>query len=276
MTDQGSFRRYFAVTLFGIITMRMFFVFVNADSEVHNFTGRCGTCHLNLDESVEDIPDRLLFTKDVNVLCRECHAEHDQNSHPTGTTPTMLVPADMPLNSSGEISCITCHFPHESYQNPASQKNLMLLRRRRPGKTFCMNCHPGGFESMRLSHESVLTLAHSRKRKYRSTGTEIIDKASQECISCHDDSFAFGADMSISTGEWLHDSGVRHPIGKAYPDTFPDNRYYRPIETLDPAIRLTENGKIGCATCHDKFSPHDKYLVMSNNRSRLCLSCHDK
>jgi predicted CXXCH cytochrome family protein len=52
-------------------------------------------------------------------------------------------------------------------------------------------------------------------------------------------------------------------------------RGYRPASMLDPKMVLV-NGKVGCLTCHNPLNPERNHLVMSDHRSALCLSCHDK
>ena len=46
-----------------------------------------------------------------------------------------------------------------------------------------------------------------------------------------------------------------------------------PPATLGRRIRLFD-GKAGCRSCRNLYSVEKKLLVMSNERSGLCLSCH--
>jgi len=48
-----------------------------------------------------------------------------------------------------------------------------------------------------------------------------------------------------------------------------------PRELLDDRIRLP-GGEVSCRSCHSLYSPHEGHLVIPNDRSRLCLSCHDE
>jgi predicted CXXCH cytochrome family protein len=36
------------------------------------------------------------------------------------------------------------------------------------------------------------------------------------------------------------------------------------------------NGKVGCLTCHNPLNPEKGHLVMSDQKSALCLTCHNK
>ncbi len=105
------------------------------------------------------------------------------------------------------------------------------------------------------------------------------------CIGCHDGTVATS---TIGSSHALL-AGVRegfavpegfawrdHPIGIHYPA---GEREFHPASVVlaKGKVKLPE-GRIECVSCHD---PHNqsgapKMLVMSNRRSRLCLSCHIK
>ena len=113
---------------------------------------------------------------------------------------------------------------------------------------------------------------------------------SKFCLSCHDGTVALDAysnhpgtitideaypDTTANLGTGL---GNDHPISFLYDDALviEDRGLFDPT-SLPPEIRLFA-GKLECATCHDV---HNKYalpalLNMSNDKSALCLTCHDK
>ncbi|NNK62673.1 MAG: hypothetical protein HKO98_05620 [Gemmatimonadetes bacterium] len=45
-------------------------------------------------------------------------------------------------------------------------------------------------------------------------------------------------------------------------------------DLVDPRIRLFD-GNLGCGSCHSVYAGEPGLLVMRNERSRLCTSCHD-
>ena len=47
----------------------------------------------------------------------------------------------------------------------------------------------------------------------------------------------------------------------------------KPMATVDRRLRFF-NGKVGCGSCHDPYSTIHKKLVMSDENSKLCFSCH--
>jgi predicted CXXCH cytochrome family protein len=106
---------------------------------------------------------------------------------------------------------------------------------------------------------------------------------SLQCLGCHDggiatDTFADEtADLDLSSRERASrfgDLSRNHPIGVRYPTR---ERTYQPVSrvTASDRVRLFD-GKVECTSCHD---PHDRYdlpymLVMPNNQSQLCYTCH--
>jgi predicted CXXCH cytochrome family protein len=50
---------------------------------------------------------------------------------------------------------------------------------------------------------------------------------------------------------------------------------FKHISTFNSKMKFV-NGKVGCLTCHDPLNPERGHLVMSDVRSALCLTCHNK
>ncbi|MCC7201261.1 MAG: cytochrome c3 family protein [Nitrospirae bacterium] len=113
----------------------------------------------------------------------------------------------------------------------------------------------------------------------------IIDTDSQNCLSCHDgttvDAFAYttlGSAASRIAGRAAigHMNGVNHPFSVSYTDA----------KNVSPTLKLRIapatgtvplfNDKVECASCHDPHSCNNPlFLRISNDRSALCLACHD-
>ena len=108
-----------------------------------------------------------------------------------------------------------------------------------------------------------------------------LDSFSTECISCHDgaSAVAIGANVRndpFASGRHSKHSGTDHPVGMDYQSyVAASGRKYKPIFGLNSKMVLVD-GKVGCLTCHDPLNPERKHLVMSDTKSALCLSCHDK
>ena len=112
-----------------------------------------------------------------------------------------------------------------------------------------------------------------------------INSDSTNCLSCHDgstmDSFAYttlGSAAERLSGRIAigHMKGVDHPFSVSYTDA----------KNVSPTLKLRAtptagtvplfSNKVECASCHD---PHScdipLFLRISNDRSALCLACHD-
>ncbi len=112
--------------------------------------------------------------------------------------------------------------------------------------------------------------------------------SSKLCLSCHDGILAFDnsgfhrLEPNQILGTDLTDS---HPVSFRY-DSFlamKDRGLFDPVTTpsgLGGTIDsdMLVNGNLECISCHDihGFSNVDKYLIKSNRKSRLCLTCHNK
>jgi predicted CXXCH cytochrome family protein len=117
--------------------------------------------------------------------------------------------------------------------------------------------------------------------------------ASKLCLSCHDGTIALGALISES-GELPFQGGIRfmppgpsrlwtdlsddHPVSFVYDAILAQSNLELVLPSLlPPEIRLDGSGQLQCTACHD---PHDDrfgmFLVMSNEFSGLCVSCHQK
>jgi predicted CXXCH cytochrome family protein len=109
-----------------------------------------------------------------------------------------------------------------------------------------------------------------------------IDASSDHCLSCHDGAIAGdagGGRRSPTTGfvgPGALGIGVSHPVSIPH-DAFSARGQFmalRPRASLDPRLRLFD-GAVECATCHSPYAGDGHLLTMPNQRSELCLSCHD-
>lgn len=104
------------------------------------------------------------------------------------------------------------------------------------------------------------------------------------CLSCHDGTIALGNVLQPAEGIQMNmeltarrsNLGTNisndHPVSFNYYEALP-NPELSPI--IPPGLRTYGTGNIHCTTCHD---PHDdtfgKFLVMGNQYSALCTTCH--
>ena len=110
--------------------------------------------------------------------------------------------------------------------------------------------------------------------------------SSKLCLSCHDGTVALThtpkgpkGGVYITPGEANigTDLSDDHPISFEYSDSLSSkDPQIRPPSALPEQLELDRSSEIQCTTCHDA---HDNtfghFLVMSNQRSQMCVSCHD-
>lgn len=245
----------------------------------HDFSEQqCPDCHAVT--PVKGKRETLRMKASIQYLCSRCHSSHIENSisHPVEMTPlSALPPSDLPLSWEGKMTCSTCHDIHASSGGPRR-----YLRRNVTGSEFCSACHTRDASLAGNGSGHVQTMGMAHMKYFPDVKGERIDGASLMCLSCHDGSIGSSSDVQVKAGSWKHGASFSpynpqgsHPIGVRYRTAMLKRGGLRPIGMLDPAIRLVD-GKVGCCSCHDPFSKERYSLVMSNERSRLCLACHDK
>jgi len=247
--------------------------------EPHRFSEReCLRCHVT-DPRGKTGPLPLVAKE--SDLCADCHdVTESLLTHPVDVIPTHArVPADMPLSLDGRLTCSTCHDIHASYRTPFGTPSH-FLRRQVTGRRFCVTCHRESTAGALIDHAELMEQAHFKSRYLVTDSSRTIDDVSSECLSCHDGSL--GRVSAIGVGQWSHDGDPEisapgsHPIGVSYEEAYMRSpKEFRPPSLLDRRITLV-NGQVSCLSCHNLYADTPMKLVMSNERSRLCLSCHRK
>lgn len=169
--------------------------------------------------------------------------------------------------TAGNDACVFCHTPH--------------------------NSEPGSYLwNHKLSSRDFSTYSSSTMQ---STVTSIQPQdVSKLCLSCHDGTIALGDTVNDGSIAFVQGNDYMLPASSASnlagDQTFANDHPFGFVphvgpETANPpafdAARLDKSGKLQCTTCHD---PHKedidpttrKFLVKVNQRSGLCLTCHQK
>jgi len=108
-----------------------------------------------------------------------------------------------------------------------------------------------------------------------------IDNLSNDCLSCHDGVMAKSFKVRVKNNPngrviGLEDIIGGHPVGMEYENYASVNgKEYRGEVKFSNEMVFAE-GKVGCLTCHNPLNSSKGHLVMSNDRSELCFSCHRK
>lgn len=107
--------------------------------EPHDFAAHgmeCRSCH-----KAVVLQRRGSMQKTIGEICIACHRHARQSSHPVDIKPSFALPADMPLDERGFMTCATCHDPHRQYLNALTGEKTLYLRRDGSRKKFCLVCH---------------------------------------------------------------------------------------------------------------------------------------
>jgi predicted CXXCH cytochrome family protein len=223
------------------------------------------------------------------VSCSICHTVEPLFSHPVGVAPD-AAPSWLPL-AKGRMTCATCHDSSQDAAHAASPEDPHLTPRLRgdgTGQDLCLACHQTAAPDQTRVHAHGTSLRrahlawpddpepHPTAGVLSRSDTDGLDARSVDCLSCHDGALAMGA--GYSTGVSLrrrtssNAASKVHPVGVEYHLAVLGS--LRPESQLDDRIRLFE-GRVGCGSCHSLYSREPYKLVMSNQGSTLCLSCHD-
>lgn len=208
--------------------------------------------------------------------CLRCHKFPEGTSHPVGVSAASRAPEDLPLDN-GLVTCLTCHDDRalDEHGRGGSVSDPML-RRDPVAEGLCISCHEPRSRSF-SPHASGIGFAHGKSQVRSASGAHNgLDPESQSCMSCHDGIAASDAGNHKPVRLGL-DAPTDHPIGVELATRnrgTPDEVRFIPPNRLDPRIRLFDR-KVGCGSCHSVYEPRENHLVVTNEGSRLCLSCHD-
>ncbi|KAF0219881.1 MAG: hypothetical protein FD174_1605 [Geobacteraceae bacterium] len=92
-----------------------------------------------------------------------------------------------------------------------------------------------------------------------------------DCLACHDGSMTKTVPICTVKCE-LKDP---HTVDKPYPPAGQEQSYV-PAERIAAAGIILVNGQVTCISCHDLKNPNRHHLVIENDKSRLCFTCHIK
>lgn len=260
---------YLVTCLFVIICLG--FIWALSNFKMHNFEGKCQLCHITIPGENQSAAN-LTLVDELEQKCGTCHQLNKQKSHPIKIKPNKDMPLTAHLDKDGFITCTTCHDVHKEDTASAKSEGGGLLWGHVKGRAFCSLCHKEETLNANWQHQSAIPYAHSLGGKFSQVSEDaLLDKFSVECLSCHDGTLSKSPQVEVKQGVWKHGIGMSHPIGAAYPRSMD----YTPAESLPEEIPLFD-GRIGCLSCHEIYNPKDRMLAMDNNKSNLCLTCHNK
>lgn len=235
---------------------------MGVDGGKHLAAESCQSCHVAKEVNAKNAS---VLRSGQDKLCGDCHAQAIKMSHPSGFAPGRKISKEFPLDWKGDLTCSSCHEIHS--RKPG------LLRSSYNGLDFCLQCHSKTFfEEMSDGGVSVVGAGHLDAGK-ESSGLEL-DPFSLQCMGCHGERGESNR-VDISTRGLLRHKGssMNHPIGVSYAQSATFGGY-RSVDRLPESIILPQ-GRISCVSCHLGYSKKHGGLVLPNDYSNLCQTCHD-
>ena len=259
---------------------------------LHHFHLPCGNCHVpastESDDQLQNSNNAWQVSGDINRQCTTlgCHDFDPMLNHPVGIRPRGTVPADMPLDSDLQITCMTCHDkPGSLYDSNDTDGERERFLRIPAGIIFCSSCHSKmGGTFVKQSHWQFSTRAHliSKKTRFAESANSgqffsDIDPESLSCLSCHDNITVTIPPRNETSKQrkrrWQRMSD--HPIGMEYRDVAMRRVGGYNFPLFGDRVRLFK-GKLGCGSCHSLYAKTKHNLVDRNDRGILCRRCHNK
>ncbi len=159
--------------------------------------------------------------------------------------------------------------PHDFSQNGVASRDL------------CLPCHTPHLVAPPIPLLDGRADTTPPLRSYQTADLELTGW-SLLCLGCHDGDIAsdvYSSVHAVTATDQLANSrlgvtGLRsHPVGIVYPVA---GEGLQPRSAVESAGLLLSNGRIQCTTCHDAHNTHGYagMLRISNERSRVCLTCH--
>ena len=255
-------------------------------TSIHHFQLPCEQCHEASGRADGDASTTAgMVHVNVNEACTQsgCHTYDRAMNHPVGVRPSGKIPAQLPLDHTGAVTCLTCHV--EPDHSGGSSDNGSYLRLP-SAEQLCAACHvSAGYNVKTNSHWQFANSAHlgsvgsaADRKEGPAQIIAGIDSESRSCMSCHDEIgvSVVAEDGRSPSGASQPTNMTNHPIGMDYERAAMRRAgEYHMSTALQPQIRLF-NGRVGCGSCHSLYSEKPRHLVAPHERGVLCRKCHNK
>jgi predicted CXXCH cytochrome family protein len=149
------------------------------------------------------------------------------------------------------------------------------------GHDLCLPCHTPHLVAAPLPRLDRRPTTTQPLQPYEGINIELTGW-SLLCLGCHDGVTApsvYSSAHAVTVTDQLANSRLgttdlrSHPVGIRYPLAAEG---YHPRAAVEAGGLALPDGRIQCTTCHDAHDTHRyrSMLRLSNERSRVCLTCH--
>jgi predicted CXXCH cytochrome family protein len=149
------------------------------------------------------------------------------------------------------------------------------------GHDLCLPCHAPHLVAAPLPRLDRQPTTTQPLQPYQGAGIELTGW-SLLCLGCLDGVTApsvYSSAHAVTVTDQLANSRLGttelrgHPVGIKYPLAAEG---YHPLVAVEAGGLVLPDGRIQCTTCHDAHNTHrhGSMLRLSNERSRVCLTCH--
>lgn len=239
-------------------------------------------------EKVVATPEMCFSCHDGSVVDSRAKVYNDHRHRINRPPPEdMKIPRLFPLDSSGNMQCFTCHTAHGVPSEMGIEKTI-FLRTSNLNSGMCILCHADkdggtatGNHPIGPSEQPIPKALISHGSQQGSERNQII------CETCHTvhgspyESFLIeSARNSMLCLECYRDKNIFTPEGTRnhfHVINVKPVRVEIPADVLKRGAKLGFNGEIICQTCHKVHN--NRYekkllLIMRDEKSSLCLTCH--
>ena len=270
-----------------------------------NSAKACAICHYRWIETffvegkgtdlVEYQSEKVVATPDMCFSCHDGSIKDsraklgDDSGHKINKKPPshMKIPGIFPLDDKGRMQCSTCHTAHGVQGGPDSGETI-FMRTSNKNSAMCRMCHPATDGGMASGNHPAGIMKRQVPAKLVSLGAMTDQKKNEIlCQTCHaahgspyESLLIEGAGNSAICLVCHEDKNIFGPEGGRRPFhviNVPPQNAKIPAEFINKGAKTGYQGSITCLTCHKVHynKEQEKFLlIMGNEKSSLCLTCH--
>ena len=239
--------------------------------------------------------EKVVATPDMCFSCHDGSIKDsraklgDDSGHKINKEPPreMKIPEIFPLDEKGRMQCSTCHTAHGVQGRPGSGETI-FMRTSNKNSAMCRMCHPAADGGIAAGNHPAGIMERKVPEKLVSLGAlGNREKNKIICQTCHvahgspyESYLIEGVGNSALCLDCHEDKNIFGPQGKRRPLHVINVRPREakiPAEFIKKGAKTGYQGSITCLTCHkvhNNRAQQQYLLIMRNEKSSLCLTCH--